>query len=91
MLVRRGTFGGTVYQPLKGNSLAKPNHQFEKRQRELAKQKKKEEKRLRKLEKIAEDGQAEAGDVEAGDAVAGEAEAVDTPEEAPVEASGDTN
>ena len=34
--------------------LAKPNHQFEKRQRELAKQKKKEEKRQRKLEKPAE-------------------------------------
>jgi hypothetical protein len=31
--------------------LAKPNHQFEKRQRELAKQKKKEEKRQRKLER----------------------------------------
>jgi len=28
--------------------LAKPNYQFEKRQRELAKKKKKEEKRLRK-------------------------------------------
>jgi hypothetical protein len=30
-------------------SLAKPNYQFEKRQKELAKKKKKEEKRLRKL------------------------------------------
>ena len=29
--------------------LAKPNYQFEKRQKELAKKKKKEEKRLRKL------------------------------------------
>ncbi|MCH7958816.1 MAG: hypothetical protein IID08_01705 [Candidatus Hydrogenedentes bacterium] len=34
--------------------MARPNHQFEKRQRELAKKKKKEEKRLRKLERKAE-------------------------------------
>ena len=31
--------------------MAKPNYNFEKRQRELAKKKKKEEKRQRKLEK----------------------------------------
>ena len=31
--------------------MAKPNYQFEKRQRDLAKKKKQEEKRLRKLEK----------------------------------------
>lgn len=31
--------------------MAKPNYNFEKRQRELAKKKKKEEKRLKKLEK----------------------------------------
>jgi hypothetical protein len=31
--------------------LAKPNYQFEKRQKDLAKKKKQEEKRLRKLEK----------------------------------------
>lgn len=45
--------------------MAKPNHQFEKRQRELAKQKKKEEKRLRKLEKTT-DGSDDIvdGDVE---------------------------
>ena len=30
--------------------MAKPNYQFKKRQKELAKKKKKEEKRLRKLE-----------------------------------------
>ena len=30
--------------------MAKPNYQYEKRQRELAKKRKKEEKRLRKLE-----------------------------------------
>ena len=35
----------------KGDNLAKPNNQFEKRQRDLAKKKKQEEKRLRKLEK----------------------------------------
>ena len=33
--------------------MAKPNYQFEKRQRDLAKKKKQEEKRLRKLEKHA--------------------------------------
>jgi hypothetical protein len=38
--------------------LAKPNYQFEKRQRDLAKKKKKEEKRLRKLagKELPEDG-----------------------------------
>lgn len=34
-----------------GANLAKPNYQFEKRQKDLAKKKKNEEKRLRKLEK----------------------------------------
>lgn len=33
----------------KDQPLAKPNYQFEKRQKELAKKRKKEEKRLRKL------------------------------------------
>ena len=33
--------------------MAKPNYSFEKRQREMAKKKKQEEKRLRKLEKTA--------------------------------------
>ena len=40
--------------------MAKPNYSFEKRQRELAKKKKKEEKRLQKLsakEQRAEEGQ----------------------------------
>lgn len=39
--------------------MAKPNYQFEKRQRELAKKKKKEEKKLRKAEKSeqADEGQ----------------------------------
>ncbi len=41
---------------IKGVVLAKPNYQFEKRQRDLAKKNKKEEKRQRKLaEKTAED------------------------------------
>jgi hypothetical protein len=43
-MLRRG-------QRAKGAILHRPNHQFEKRQRELAKKKKKEEKRLRKLER----------------------------------------
>jgi len=33
--------------------LAKPNYQYEKRQKDLAKKKKQEEKRMRKLEKSA--------------------------------------
>jgi hypothetical protein len=42
--------------------LAKPNYQFEKRQRDLAKKKKKEEKRLRKLagKSLPEDGEPES-------------------------------
>jgi len=50
--------------------LAKPNFQFEKRQRELAKKRKKEEKLQRKLEKNqppSESGSApEAGEPESG-------------------------
>jgi hypothetical protein len=34
-----------------GNKLARPNHQFKKRQKELARMKKKEQKRQRKLDK----------------------------------------
>jgi hypothetical protein len=37
----------------KDDKLAKPNYQYEKRQKDLAKKKKQEEKRLRKLEKNA--------------------------------------
>jgi hypothetical protein len=37
--------------------LAKPNYQFEKRQRDLAKKKKQEEKRLKKQEKTGTDAQ----------------------------------
>lgn len=39
--------------PTKGDALAKPNFQFQKRQKELEKKKKQEEKRLRKLERHA--------------------------------------
>lgn len=41
--------------------MAKPNYQFEKRQRDLAKRKKQEEKRLRKLagKSLPEDGEPE--------------------------------
>lgn len=42
----------------KDDKLAKPNYQYEKRQKDLAKKKKQEEKRLRKLEK----GAVPAGD-----------------------------
>lgn len=35
----------------KGDAMAKPNYQFKKRQKELAKKEKKEKKRKRKLEK----------------------------------------
>lgn len=38
--------------------LAKPNYQFEKRQRDLEKKKKQEEKRLKKLEKKSDDPSA---------------------------------
>ena len=47
--------------------MGKPNFNFQKRQREIAKQKKNEEKRQRKLEKNAEkpvDGQTPAPDPE---------------------------
>ncbi|MFT5709575.1 MAG: hypothetical protein ACI8QT_000261 [Halioglobus sp.] len=39
--------------------MAKPNYTFEKRQKELAKKKKKEEKRLRKMDQSPEDAQPE--------------------------------
>jgi hypothetical protein len=40
--------------------LAKPNYQYEKRQKDLAKKKKQEEKRLRKLSKNVTEGATEA-------------------------------
>jgi hypothetical protein len=42
--------------------MAKPNYSFEKRQKELAKKKKKEEKRLNKLNKGIEAGQTPPAD-----------------------------
>ncbi len=46
---------------IEGGLLAKPNYQFEKRQRDLAKKSKQEEKRRKKLEaKAAEDGNPES-------------------------------
>lgn len=41
--------------------MAKPNYQYEKRQKELAKKKKKEEKRLRKLGQNETESQEDAG------------------------------
>ncbi len=41
--------------------MAKPNYKFDKRQRDLAKQKKQEEKRLKKLAKKAAETGGEAG------------------------------
>lgn len=41
--------------------MAKPNYQYEKRQKELAKKKKKEEKRLRKLGQNETELQEDAG------------------------------
>jgi hypothetical protein len=48
-------------RPIRDNVLAKPNYSFEKRQRDLEKKRKQEEKRLRKLaeKKPADDGCAE--------------------------------
>ncbi|HUS23637.1 MAG TPA: hypothetical protein VM369_01710 [Candidatus Binatia bacterium] len=42
--------------------MPKPNYKFEKRQRELAKAQKKEEKRLKKARQAAEDQPGTAGD-----------------------------
>lgn len=45
---------------LKGNTMARPNYEFQKRQKELAKKKKKEEKKQRKQEnKSVENDDAE--------------------------------
>jgi hypothetical protein len=49
---------------IKGDLLAKPNYQFEKRQRDLAKKSKQEEKRRQKL---AAKGADDNGDDRAGD------------------------
>ena len=65
--------------PIKGDLLAKPNYQFEKRQKELAKKNKKEEKRRQKeagVTETADDGSqtvsvSPAGDDTADGVVAG--------------------
>ena len=44
----------------RGDQLAKPNYQYEKRQKDLAKKKKQEEKRLRKLSKNVTEGATDA-------------------------------
>ena len=44
--------------------MAKPNYSFEKRQKEIAKKKKKEEKRLNKITKNVEESQAPLADNE---------------------------
>ncbi len=64
--------------------LATPNYSYEKRQRELAKKKKNEEKRLRKLQNKGQDGPGdEAGEAsepdENGDAGSAEPPATETP------------
>jgi len=63
-------------------ALAKPNFKYEKRQKELAKQKKNEEKRLRKLEKRNE---VEGEDPLAEPLVEGEATDAPLDDEAPTE------
>ena len=50
--------------------MAKPNFQYEKRQKELAKKKKQEEKRLKKL--AAKDGEPETNPPQAPEAGTGE-------------------
>ena len=50
-------FTGHLHLNKESTQLGKPNYSFQKRQKELAKQAKKEEKRLRKLTKVKEDGE----------------------------------
>lgn len=60
--------------------MAKPNYQFEKRQRDLKKKKKQEEKRLRKLaaKGTPEGGSTEAEAIPPGSAPPGSGEATET-------------
>jgi ADP-ribosylglycohydrolase len=51
---------------IKGKLLAKPNYQFEKRQRDLAKKAKQEEKRQQKLANKADEDNKASEDVSAG-------------------------
>jgi len=66
---------GRTHYPLGGAFLARANFKFEKRQKELAKQKKNEEKRLRKLEKRNDDGSEVAVDTEVTEVVVEKTEA----------------
>jgi hypothetical protein len=63
-------------KPTKGVDLARPNHQYEKRQRELAKKKKKEEKRRKKQERneSTTDETAPESDVSSEDGATGNPE-----------------
>lgn len=62
------TAGNLAERPNRGDPLAKPNYQFQKRQKELEKKKKQEEKRKRKLEKTEGDPDADpAAPAEDGD------------------------
>lgn len=63
-----------VFGAIKGGHLAKPNYQFEKRQRDLAKKRKQEEKRQQKLaDKAAADGtNTDAGQASAAGSTANE-------------------
>lgn len=53
--------------------MATPNYSYEKRQRELAKKKKNEEKRLRKVNTKADGSPADEGEADADGAPSGEA------------------
>jgi len=56
---------GSYSFTLEGGKSVKPNYQYEKRQRDLAKKKKKEEKRLASLEKKKLPSEGEVDSVEA--------------------------
>jgi len=58
-----------------GAFLARANFKYEKRQKELAKQKKNEEKRLRKLEKRNDDGSEVSVDTDVSEVVVEKTEA----------------
>jgi len=58
--VKRSISGFNHNPSCKGDKLAKPNYSYEKRQRDLAKKKKQEEKRARKMNK----GASESGEQE---------------------------
>jgi hypothetical protein len=51
---------------IKGADLAKPNYQYEKRQKELAKKQKQEEKRRQKAKGASDEGSAQAAVAETG-------------------------